>query len=142
MAKKIAPKESSAKARGGIKPSDLKRVVTDILRHKSHASENAGLAGKATASACETYGLDKGGLSFVVSLSRMEAGKRGSKLRAALDYAEKLGYFDEVDMFDDTLNTLRDILKRAEEKAAAGPEVEPAVKSLLDGGTPAGTGLN
>ena len=106
----------------GVAPNDLKRVVKDILRHKANASENSGLAGQATKQACEQYSLDKKALGLVVGLSKQnDVAKAQSTLRAIVDYADKLGMFDQVDFYDDLIPTMERIIERAKNtRPAAG----------------------
>jgi len=120
MAKKLKAGEGSATA--GVAPSDLKRVVADIIRHKNNASENSGLAGQATKQACDQYGLDKKALGLVVSLSKQnDVGKAQSTLRGVVDYADKLGLFDQMDAFDDLIPAMERIIERAKNaRPAAG----------------------
>ncbi len=118
MAKKLKPEEAAASR--GIAPSDLKRVVTDIIRHKANASENSGLAGQATKAACERYNLDKKALGLVTGLVKAEdQGKAIATLRGVIEYSDKLGMFDQVDAFDDLIPTMRRIVERAENAAPA-----------------------
>lgn len=139
MAKPITQADSaSKKARGGIKPAELRKLVTDINRHKKLASESNGMAGKATQMAAESHGLDKGALTFVCKLEKWEPPKRQAMLRCLFDYAEKLGFFDEIDAFDDTVGVMETIVSKARAKEGKKPAPDKAVKSLLDG-APAGS---
>ncbi len=124
-AKPAAPKK-------GVAASDLQRVVTDIIRHKANASENSGLAGQATKNACERYNLDKKALGLVTGLVKADdQGKAIGTLRGVIDYADKLGLFDQMDAFDDLIPTMEAIIDRVRgsETSAAGPKAD-------DGGEP------
>lgn len=111
MAKQLKP--DNAPTNGGIAASDLKRVVSDIKRHKENASEHSGLAGQAAKQAIDRYKLDRKGLSFVVGLSKRETVEAQASLRATIDYADKLGMFDQVDAFDDLIPIMERIVERA-----------------------------
>lgn len=117
MAKKM--KADEARKTGGISAVDLKRVVTGINRHKEAASENSGLAGQATKDAIERYGLDRKALTTVAGLAKKDIAQAQGTLRGMIDYADKLGMFDGVDMFDDLIPTLERIIARAREKEKA-----------------------
>jgi hypothetical protein len=110
MAKK---QKMDGEAPRGIAEADLKRVVAEIGRQKKLASEYAGNAGKATQNACEQYGLEKTALTFARRLADMEDGKRQAVIRATIDYWNKLGFFDQIDAFDDLLATFETIVGRA-----------------------------
>jgi uncharacterized protein (UPF0335 family) len=133
VAKKITQESAASKARGGVKAAELRKLVTDINRHKKMASESSGLAGKATQMAAEAHGLDKGALTQCCRLDKWEPAKRQAFLRSFLDYGEKLGFFNEIDAFDDTVAILEEIVARA--RANEGEVKAPVgeVKSLLDG---------
>ena len=133
MATKIKAKDAAAVARGGIKPSDLRKLINDVNKHKRLASESNGMAGKATAMAVEANGLDKGAFTLCCRLDKREPPKRQGFLRSMLDYAEKLGFFDEIDAFDDTVPILEGIVARAREKEGTPAAPIGEVKSLLDG---------
>lgn len=134
MAKKMTPAEAS-KPRG-IAAADLKRVVKEINRHKEQASENAGLAGQSTKNAVEQYGLDRKALGVVVGLSKKEPAQQQATLRGVIDYADKLGMFDSIDMFDDLVPALKRIVERAEASEGKKGKADPVVSSLI--GEPAG----
>ncbi|WP_336801761.1 hypothetical protein [Kaistia sp. MMO-174] len=129
MAKKMKPADAATVR--GVAASDLKRVVKDINRHKENASENSGLAGQATKQAIEQYGLDRKALTFVVGLSRNETAKQQGTLRGVLDYADKLGMFDWIDMFDDMIPTLERIVQRARDREGATEKGDPVVQGML-----------
>jgi len=133
MAKKLKPGEGAPSA--GVAPSDLKRVVKDIIRHKNNASENSGLAGQATKQACDQYGLDKKALGLVVSLSKQnDVGKAQSTLRGVVEYADKLGLFDQIDAFDDLIPTMERIVDRARNTRPDGgaPASAPEMETMLN----------
>lgn len=109
MAKKLKPEETRS-----IAADDLKRIVNEAIKLKSKASEISGQHGKAISTACEQYGLERIALTFARRLADMEEGKRQSVLRALIEYSGKLGFFDQLDAFDDLVATLRGIVDAAE----------------------------
>ncbi|ABS14258.1 hypothetical protein I6H96_02690 [Brucella anthropi] len=115
MAKKAKMDTASATAaKGGVAPEDLKRVIAEIGRQKKHASEYAGLAGKATQNAVEQYGLEKNALTFSRRLSDMEDGKRQAIIRSSIEYWSKLGFFAQLDAFSDLIELMRAIVAEAD----------------------------
>lgn len=130
MANKMKP--SSAAVRG-IVADDLKRVVKDINKHREKSAENAGLAGQATKQAIELYNLDRAALGAVVRLTRTEPSKAQSTLRGIIEYADKLGMFDHIDMFDDLIPTLEGIVLKARSSEGKKQEADPVLSSLLGG---------
>ena len=128
MAKRAKPKDASQSR--GVTTEDLRRVVADISKNKTQASNYAGLAGKATQSAVEQYGLEKTALTFVRRLNDMEEGKRQSVLRSLVDYSNKLGFFDQIDAFDDLLATLEEIVSRTHNSRGAERSDDPTISEL------------
>ncbi len=126
MAKKL--KADEGKKQFGVSADDLKRVVADITKHKERASENNGLAGQSTKNAIDRYGLDRAALGVIMKLGRSEISKQQCTLRAIIDYADKMGMFDQIDAFDDMIPTLRQIVERADKAAT-----EVAKKSVRKG---------
>ncbi len=118
MAKKLKPEEASTEG-SGITTKELKRVVSDVLRHKEHASENAGLAGQAVKQAVERYALDRKAFTIVVGLAKGEVTKAQGTIRSLIEYSDKLGLLDQVDAFDDLIPMLKRILERAENQVRA-----------------------
>ncbi|XOK12663.1 hypothetical protein ACI6PO_06455 [Agrobacterium tumefaciens] len=131
MAKKMTPGDASKEK--GVAAADLKRVVKEINRHKEQASENAGLAGQTTKNAIEQYALDRKALGLIVGLSKKEPAQQQSTLRGIVDYADKLGMFDSIDMFDDLIPSLERIIARAKDGEGKKSKADPAMAGLLDG---------
>lgn len=115
MAKKMKAETAAATIRG-VSAADLKRVVRDINKHRENASENAGLAGQATKQAIEQYNLDRPALTAVVRLSRAEPSKQQATLRGIIDYADKLGMFNQLDAFDDLIPAMERIINAAKNR--------------------------
>lgn len=106
----MAKKLKDAPAAAGVAKKDLKSVIADINRLKDSASEASGLAGKRTQQACEQYGLEKTALTFTARLERMEPAKRGGIVRSLHEYFHKAGFYDQIDAFDDVVDTLKSII--------------------------------
>lgn len=135
MAKRAKASEAEVES-GGISGDDLKRVIEEASRQKALSAEYAGNHGSVVKNACERYGLEKTAFTFARRLRDMEDGKRQGVIRALLDYGEKLGFFDQIDVFDDTVGTLRRIVERAEGTASAAPEPDAPVDDF-DAAAPA-----
>ena len=116
----------------GVSKEDLLKAFEEVSRHKKNASEYAGYAGKATASAVERHGLDKTAFTMVRRMSEFETGKRDATIRALLDYAWKAGFFAQFAMFDDIRQTLRAILEdiEANDNGKAPPEGAATLDAL------------
>ncbi|WP_245501732.1 hypothetical protein [Mesorhizobium sp. M2A.F.Ca.ET.039.01.1.1] len=124
---------SAKEARGGVSAEDLKRVIGEISRQKKHASEYAGLAGKATQAAVEQHGLEKTALTFARRLNEMEDGKRQSVLRSLIEYSHKLDFFAQQDAFSDLIELFREIVAEADATADSGKPTkgDPVVSSMV-----------
>lgn len=134
MAKRAKMTSASAKeATGGVAAEDLKRVIAEISRQKKHASEYAGLAGKATQNAVEQHGLEKTALTFARRLSDMEDGKRQGVIRAAIEYFHKLDFFAQHDAFSDLIDLMRRIVAEAD-AADTKPvrKADPVVSQMVN----------
>lgn len=86
----------------GLTPSALAVVLSQIRQAKAEASEASGEAGAASKAACERYHIEAKALNWVTWLSNQEADRRISVLRSFAKLAEKAGFFDQRDLFDDT----------------------------------------
>ena len=122
-----------------LKADDLKKGIEEINRQGTLASEYAGSKGKVTRDLIDRYGLDRRALSFVVGLAKADEQKRQASLRAVIDYAAKLEFFDQMDAFDDVIDTLAEIVEKArgnadeddDAPAAPGP-VGPDAKIISE----------
>jgi hypothetical protein len=117
MADKLEPKDPGAT--GEISAADLGRILEDIKRQKSLASEYAGNAAAATKNACERYGLEKTALTFCRRLDEMDATKRSAVLRNLILYSNLRGHFAQIDAFDDLVGILEDIVEEAKERSSS-----------------------
>lgn len=126
MAKKL-----KAEASTSISADELRRVIREAQNHKTSASEASGRHGKVISGAVEQYGLEKNALTFARRLADMEEGKRQSVIRALIEYSWKLGFFDQLDAFDDLVATLREIVDTAEDTRPNAGTQDPALASLV-----------
>lgn len=130
MAREVKEKKSET----GIAREDLRRVLAEATRQKRNASEYSGLHGKVVANAVEQYGIEKTAFTFTRRLSEMEEGKRQAIIRSLLDYGHKAGFFDQLDLFDETVVLLEtiaaEIKGRRHNQGGADSKV---VDDLLDG---------
>ncbi len=105
MAREVKEKKSET----GIAREDLVRVIAEAIRQKRQAAEYSGLHGKVVSNAVERYGIEKNAFTIVRRLHEMEEGKRQSVLRSLIDYSHKAGFFDQLDLFDETVVLLEGI---------------------------------
>lgn len=115
MAKKLT--SQSVKV---VDPDDLKRAVGEILRQKESAAEYVGLAGQATKQAIERLNLDRKALGVIVALKKADDEKRQATLRSIIQYADAMGFFDQMDAFGDLSELMGEIAARKVETAKAG----------------------
>lgn len=115
----MAEKLKASEAKTGLNKDALKRCVSDINRHKEKAAEYVGLAGKATSNAVETYNFDKKALTFCAQLMRKEPEQQLATLGAIITYAEALGMFSQMDMFNDAIGAMRAVIANAEREQPA-----------------------
>lgn len=118
----------TAKPKTGLDRSALKRAVSEINKAKEKAAEYGGSAGAATKNACETYNLDKKALTFVCGLARKEPAQQLQTLSAIVTYAEALGMFAHMDMFNDAAAAMKAILDEA--TAGQGPAKAPGASTI------------
>lgn len=118
MADKL--KKDAANGASKLNVAALKRCLSEINKHKESASEYTGLSGKATQNACETYGFNKKALTFVSGLMKKEPSQQLEVLGAIISYAEGLGMFDQMDMFNDATHAMQKIIERATSGIPAG----------------------
>ena len=115
----------------GVDAAELRRSVEEILRQKDNASEYSGLAGKATQMAIEKHSLDRRALGIIVSLKRADEQKRQTTLRSIFEYADKMGFFDQIDAFDDLLDTMKGIIDRASDQQNSAPADDNVVRAMF-----------
>lgn len=130
MAKEIKDKRSET----GIAAQDLQRIIKEAVRQRQQASEYSGLHGKVVSGAVERYGIEKNAFTAVRRASEMEDTKRQAFVRSFIDYAYKLGFFDQLDLLDDTVATLRQIIadvdNRKHNERASDADVRDALAGV------------
>jgi hypothetical protein len=116
----------------GVNEGDLKKVIQEVLHQKELASEYNGRAGSYTKDAVERYGLDRRALAVSVALTKADEKKRAATVRACLDYWQKLGFFDQMDAFDDLVGTMEKIASDARSRSGtSNGSVDPVVSTVL-----------
>lgn len=115
----------------GIDRDELRRVIAEAIRRKQEAAEYSGMHGKVVSQAVERHGIEKNAFTFVRRMAEMEDAKRQSVLRSVIDYAFKLGFFDQLDLFDETVATLEtivnDIRSRGHNVVSADADIREAL---------------
>lgn len=99
------PKDTSA----GVGAKDLKKTISSIQADKAKASEFNGAAGKTQQQFMKKHGLDRTAFNLVVKLDKQEPQHQQTTLRGIIEYAHKMGMFDEVDAFDDMATRMAEI---------------------------------
>lgn len=110
MAKR-AKKTDVTSSKSSITPEELKRVVGNFMSETAEASERNGAAGSIVKNALDRYGLDRKAFRFVLGLAKMETTKRQATIRSLIELSDKMGYFEDVDMFDDVIETMSNIVE-------------------------------
>lgn len=131
MAKKLSPAQAQAR---GVSREELLRVVKEHDRQSAHASEYAGHAGQVIKTAVDKHNLNVKALRAAIGANKMEPSKRQDYLRSFIDYAFKLGFFDDIDAFDDILTdfqTIIDEVRARSEKGESGGKADPIVAATL-----------
>lgn len=129
MAKEIKDKRSET----GIPAQDLQRVIKEAIRQKQQASEYSGLHGRVVSSAVERYGIEKNAFTAIRRASEMEDTKRQAFVRSFIDYAHKMGFFDQLDLLDDTVATMRLIIEAVDARKHNERRADADVHDALAG---------
>lgn len=115
---------------------EVKKAVEEANRQKAHAAEYTGRAGQATKAFTERYGIHRKAFGFITGIAKLDDQKRQSCIRDAMILAERLGYFDQSDAFDDLGEKVRDVIddaaigNDAERKARTESELEQSVPAM------------
>lgn len=120
MAKR--PKKADVtSSKSSISSEELRRVVNNFMSETAEASEHNGAAGSIVKNALDRHGIDRKAFRFILGLAKAEATKRQATIRGVIELAEKMGYFEDVDMFDDIISTMSNIVegKRPSEASAS-----------------------
>lgn len=115
-----AKKADVTSSKSSITAEELRRVVNQFMTEAAEASEHNGAAGSIVKNALDRHGMDRKAFRFILGLAKMETTKRQATLRGVIELADKMGYFDDVDMFDDVISTMANIVdgKRPAEEDA------------------------
>ena len=127
MAEKLQPKTKAVTAAG------IKKAVAAIQADKDKASEFNGAAGKTQQQFMKEHGLDRTAFNFVMKLNKMEVIHQQGTLRGVIEYAHKMGMFDEVDAFDDMIALMRKIADEVEKRRHNAKPVDPIIDDLTGG---------
>lgn len=115
----IATLDQQTEAETRISPDAFQKIVAECVRIKGNVAEYSGQLGQYRRNQIERYSLNPKAFALAHALNAMDEGKRQDFLRSLIQYALFLGFFDQVDAFDD-LNTL---LRRALGDTVAQPDV-------------------
>jgi hypothetical protein len=126
----IATMDQQTEAEERISADMFQKIVAECVRIKGNVSEYSGQLGQYRRNQVERYSLNPKAFALANALNNMDEAKRQDFLRSLIQYALFLGFFDQIDAFDD-LNTL---LRRAlgEDQEQEDP-VESNVRLLRDG---------
>ena len=111
------------KASAGVPKAKLKSAISSIQADKSKASEYNGSAGKTQQQFMKEHGLDRTAFNLVLKLDKAEPQNQQATLRGVIEYAHKMGMFDEIDAFDDIVTRMKEIA--AEVEARRHNQTEP-----------------
>jgi hypothetical protein len=115
-----------------VAKEDLNRVIKEAVRLKQTASEYVGQHGAYVKNQIDNYGLDRTALSMTMRLKNLETARQQTVIRCLLDYAHKAGLFDQIDLFDDTLVTLKAIVATIEGTPRPPQQPDPVVGALVN----------
>lgn len=114
----------------------LKSAIASVNRKKEEASEANGEAGSLTKQYCEDNNYNKKAFTFVASLKKKELQQQQEVIAALVTYAHALGMFDQIDMFNNSIDAMRQIVADAE-KGQSGKKPSATISSIVSGETSA-----
>jgi hypothetical protein len=112
MARKLK-KADDEKVKTGLTADKLRGILDEANKEALAASEASAQAGQILRSAIEAYGLDRPALTMSRRIHKMEPSKQQATIRESIRYWKMLGFFDQIDAFDDTLASLQDVIDAA-----------------------------
>lgn len=127
MAKRLKA-EDDTPGHTPLTPEEFKKLMADMSARRRVASERSGEHGALVKNACDRYGLEKNALTFTRRMFDMEDGKRQGILRSMISYWNTMGWFRQVDAFDDVIGIMREIVKQHDEIAAKKAEADKKAK--------------
>lgn len=101
MARRAKPSAAPAAGRRIPGRADVEQAFRDIASHQGDAAEASGLAGQASKTFADRFGLNKKAVRYALSLFKLDPDKRQASIRDALTLITALGYLEQSDMFDD-----------------------------------------
>lgn len=113
----------------GLTKQKYQAAIDQINRDKEKAKEANGVAAKATKDFCEQHGINPKALTIVAKLKAMEHQKRADLLRGIITGCDMMGYFDQIDMFDDTGTTIIAVAGRLQDKKGGGKGAAASTKA-------------
>lgn len=136
MAGKVKAAQDGKGGRKTLTAPAFRSIIQDLSARKADASEHQGEFASATKGYCDDHGLDKKALTLTRQLSELPETKRAETIRCAVDYWEKMGWFSQLDAFDDLGKKLREIgaaaADRQPAKVGENPDADPGnVTTLL-----------
>lgn len=96
--------EEEVDTTNGIKeltPATLKNELQAMISAKKEASEKGGTVGKLTSQLCEKYGLMPQAVTGTRKMLEMQDDKRQAIMRQQIQLWNIMGWFDQIDAFDD-----------------------------------------
>lgn len=126
------------KASAGVPKAKLKSAISSIQADKSKASEYNGSAGKTQQQFMKEHGLDRTAFNLVLKLDKAEPQNQQATLRGVIEYAHKMGMFDEIDAFDDIVTRMKEIAAEVEARRHNQAEPDNVVGIATKGGAAEG----
>ena len=121
-----------SKASAGVPPTKLKAAFSSIHADKAKASEFNGAAGKTQQQFMKEHKLDRSAFNLVLKLDKQEPQNQQITLRGIIEYAHKMGMFDEVDAFDDMATRMAEISKEIMDRRHNGKAPDSVVGIATD----------
>lgn len=134
-------KQAKERSDGVIKTipkAELKKLMAEASAAKTAAAEASGEHGALVKNACERFNIERNAFSWTRKLNEMEGPKRMAVIRQMLDFGSKLGFFDQIDAFDDIVPVIEQIAKDARKAVgrAAPKKDKPEGSKPKNGGEP------
>lgn len=126
------------KASAGVPKAKLKSTISSIQADKAKASEYNGSAGKTQQQFMKEHGLDRTAFNLVLKLDKAEPQNQQATLRGVIEYAHKMGMFDEIDAFDDIVTRMKEIAAEVEARRHNQAEPDNVVGIATNGGAAEG----
>ncbi len=126
-----SPPVSTSLVEAGVSPKDLRATIDEAARQKLLAQEYNGNVSQIVRSAIDRLSLNKAALTFARKLDAMEAQDRDATISAVIEYMNKLGHFDQPDLFSPGLAHMQDVIARAQaQKPDRAAKVAPELAAM------------